>query len=141
MRKAKRLWIKQEKRIIKLIYKKGLIPDKLKLKEFYWAEYHITNKRHKSRTNKKYKHSEYFPELHYSTVDYYGECDEHGLVDCIMDLLYWSHVIPSEFNNTEIYPDSKFKIKSRRRFIYYLNGLKTINQDNKINKLLKITEN
>ena len=45
--KEKRLWIKQEKRIVRLLYKKGFLKD-FKVSDFYWAEYHWSN-------NKKYK--------------------------------------------------------------------------------------
>lgn len=136
MRKAKRLWIKQEKRIIKLIYRKGLIPFDLKLNELYWAEYHSTNKRYKSK-NGKYKHTEYLPEIFYGVSDYWGEWDEHGIVNMVMDVLYWKHTIPTDIDDGE-YPKSTFKFNGRQWFINYLSKLPTINHDNKINKLLRI---
>lgn len=134
MRKVKRIWIKEEKRIVKLLYRKGLID--MPLKELYWAEYYRTNKMYRSSSG-KYKHSEYFPEIYYGTTDYWGECDEHSLVDTILQGLYWEHVIDVNADVELGYPESTFKCKSRRWFIKYLSALKTVNFDNKINKLLR----
>ena len=42
--KIKRLWIKQEKRIVKLLYKKGFLKD-FKVEDLYWAEFSWFNKK------------------------------------------------------------------------------------------------
>ena len=136
MRKAKRLWIKQEKRIVKLLYRKGLIRPDIKIKDLYWQEYHSTNKRYRSK-NKKYKFTEYMPEIFFGTCDYWGEWDDHSIVYDVLDGLYWKHTIPSDTNNGD-YPKSTFKYNGRQWFINYLNTLPTVNFDNKINKLLKV---
>lgn len=135
MRKAKRLWIKQEKQTVKLLYRKGLLKD-FKIKELYWNEYYRTGKMYRS-SDGKYKHSEYFPEVHYSTTDYFGECDEHSIVSHISDLFYWENVDTEKWDEASgDYPESTFKYRSRKHFINYLRALKTVKFDNKIKALL-----
>jgi len=136
MRKAKRLWIKQEKRTVKLLYRKGLIDSDIKIKDLYWAEYHTTKKTYRSK-NKKYKFTEYMPQVFFGTSDYWGEWNDHSIVDNVLNGLYWQYAIPSDTDNGD-YPKSTFNYKGRQWFIDYLNKLPTINFDNKINKLLRI---
>lgn len=133
-----RIWKKQEKRIVKLLYKKGLLFD-YKLSDLYWNYYKVINKT-KRKHGRKYKFSKYAPELHYSTVDYWGECDEHSLVGYIIDYLYWENVIENTVTEESFgYPESSFKFKGRLWFIRYLELLPTKINNSKINKLLKIT--
>lgn len=137
MRKVKKIWIKQEKRIVNLIYKKGLMPKEFKiLEELYWAEYHNSLKTYKSK-EKKYRFAEYYPEVHYSSTDYFGECDEHSLVKHIFEYMYWDNIINEEEIPEDGFPKSNFRIKNRNSFIKYLQNLKTVNSDNKINKITK----
>lgn len=131
-----KLWKKQEKRIVKLLYKKGFLKD-FKIEDFYWSSLKWLNK-------KMYKskgaiwHAQYVPELHFSRVGFWGECDEHSVVDAIHEQLYYENVSDYE---CEWCPKSTFKIKTREQFIKYLIKLPTVIGDNKIRKVLTIKEN
>ncbi len=131
MRKTKKIWIKQEKRIVQLLYKKGLID--LPLNELYWNEYKTSNR----YISGKYRFSNYLPEIHFCTTDYWGESDEHSLVDSILDSWYWEHSYTDETQQEGDYPLSNFKYRGRRWLIKHLKEFKSVNSDNKINRLLK----
>ena len=88
MDKEIQIWKKQEKRIVRLLYRKGLLSD-FKLSELYWEEYHRLRSR-KKKHSRKYKNSVYAPEVHYSTTDYWGECDEHSVVGHVKEKLFRS---------------------------------------------------
>lgn len=132
-----RIWKKQEKRIVKLLYKKGFL-ETFKLSKLYWEEFHpLHRKKKRIKNGIKYGGNVYAPEIHYSTVDYWGECDEHSLVAYIIDLLYWENAIENTVTEDSFgYPDSDFKFKGRLWFINYLESLPTKRTDSKINKLL-----
>ena len=130
-----RVWKKQEKRIVKLLYRKGLLND-FKLSELYWEEYKLLHKR-KRKHKRVYKFDKYAPEIHYSTVDYWGECDEHSLVDYVLDKLYWENAVENTATEESFgYPDSAFKYKGRNWFINYLKQLPTKRTDSRINAVL-----
>lgn len=71
MEKAVRVWYKQEKRIVRLMYQKGLIDD-FKLSELYWERYKLTEKKMGRKPRKKYVFTTHYPEIHFCTVDYWG---------------------------------------------------------------------
>lgn len=135
--KINRVWVKQEKQIIKLLYKKGLIDtlNPISIEEFYWQFY----KRDKIHKKYRYKNGtkwiNYLPEIHFCTYDYWGEFDEHAVVDVIIENLIWMGIEerPIVSNPTEL---STFKYKGRRWFIKYLKTLPTVKCDSKINKVL-----
>jgi hypothetical protein len=136
--KVKRIWIKQEKRIVRLLYRKGLL-DGFKLRDLYWAEHHwFRGKKYKSK-NTKYKYPIYMPEVHYCTTDYWGEADEHSVVSTILDHLYWINVDSGDLDRTEYeFPKSTFNWSmSREQLINYLSKLPTKVNNNKINKILR----
>jgi ribosomal protein S8 len=71
--KVKRKWVKEEKQIVYLLYRKGFLKD-FKVSDFYWAEYRLKKRKtYKTKTNrydgKRYRFSIYMPEVHYSTTD------------------------------------------------------------------------
>jgi hypothetical protein len=140
--KIKRRWIKEEKRIVYLLYIKGLLKD-FKVSDFYWAEYHWYRKKcYKTKKNKydgkRYRFPVYMPEIHYCTTDYWGESDEHSIVSHVLDMLHWEHVDMDNWDDTSgEWPKSTFKKMNRSQFIHYLKKLPTVVSDNKINKLLK----
>jgi hypothetical protein len=135
--KENRLWVKQEKRIVKLLYRKGLL-DGFKISEFYWAEYRWMNRKKYKSKYSKYRFPIYKPEVHYMTTDYWGESDEHGIVNTIIEHFYWDNVDEENWNSTSgEYPQSTFPNMSREQFIKYLSKLPTKVKDNKINKVLK----
>ena len=133
MVKQIKLWKKQEKRIVKLLYKKGLL-NNFKLKDLYW-ECFKRQKTPKRKNKSGYKFLRYFPEIHFGTVDYWGDGDEHSLVDYILDEMYWDNTIKGTEDGSG-YPDSSFKYKSRKWFIKYLNSLPSKKFNNNINKIL-----
>jgi len=67
--KIKRRWVKQEKRIVRLMYKKGLLSE-FNINDLYWAEYYwVRKKTYKTRAHhygdKRYRFPVYMPEVHY----------------------------------------------------------------------------
>lgn len=132
-----RIWKKQEKRIVKLLYRKGLI-EEFQLSDLYWAEYTLLHKR-KRKHGRKYRFNKYAPEIHFSTIDYWGECDEHSLVSSVIDRLYWEN-INDDLDKCDLelkgYPKSTFNCKGRNWFINYLQSLPTKRNDCKINAVL-----
>lgn len=133
--KIKRKWVKDEKRIVYLSYIKGFLKD-FKVDDLYWAEYKWVNKK-KYKTG-KYKFPVYMPEVHYCSVDYWGEADEHNIVSCVLEILYWGNIDTIDWDESSgEFPKSKFKPKSRKDIIKYLDSLPTVIGDKKINKVLK----
>jgi hypothetical protein len=144
--KIKRRWIKEEKQIVELLYKKGFIKGEFKLEDLYWESYNWFNKKcYKTKPNpydgKRYRFPIYMPEIHFSTSDYWGESDEHSVVDVVLERLYWEHIDTTNFdpNSYDEYPVSTFPRMTRGQFIKYLKGLPTKVGDNKIKKVLKKT--
>lgn len=140
MKKYFKTFIKQEKRIVKLLYKKGML-DNFKLEELYWASYLKTGKKYwYGSKGKTYRWPEFYPEVYYSTSDYWGECDEHSVVEHIQQTLYWTHIDERNWNpNNGEMPKSLFKyygIRYRKNFINYLESLPTKRSDNKIRKVI-----
>jgi len=141
--KIKRRWIKEEKRIVELLYKKGFIKGEWKLEDLYWESYHWYNRKlYKSMrcdyNGKKYRFPVYMPEIHFCTTDYWGESDEHSVVGTVLETLYWGHIDTTNWDSDSgEYPQSTFPRMTRNQFIKYLKSLPTKVGDNKINKLLK----
>lgn len=140
--KVKRKWVKEEKQIVYLLYRKGFLKD-FKVSDLYWAEYHWNNRKtYKTKTNrydgKRYRFPIYMPEIHYCTTDYWGESDEHSIVSHVLDMLHWQHVDMDNWDETSgEWPKSTFKRMNRNQFIHYLKQLPTVVPDNKINKVLR----
>jgi len=138
--KIKRRWIKQEKRTVRLLYRKGLLKD-FPVDSLYWAEYNWFGKR--LRKHGKHRYPVYMPEVHYCTTDYWGESDEHSVVRSVLDHLHWANIDTDEWDESQGgWPKSSFPRMSRDGFIKYLSGLPTLVPDTKINRILKtIKEN
>lgn len=142
--KINRVWNKHEKRIVRLLYRKGLID--MDISELYWESYRRSGKRYRNKKFTYGKLDNRLDEIHFATFDYWGECDEYGLVSWIIEQLTWDNV-PDELNDPmaddlwEVYHQSTFKYKGRRWFIRYLKSLPTVRCDSKINKVLKIKNN
>ena len=135
--KIKRLWTKQEKRIVRLLYRKGFLKD-FKIKDLYWAEYSWLGKKKYKSKRSKYSYPVYMPEVHYFTTDYWGESDEHSVVGTIKEHLWWDHADTENWDDTSgEWPKSKFPRMNREQFIKYLEKLPTKISDNKINRVLK----
>lgn len=135
--KCQRKWVKQEKRIVKLMYRKGLIDHYLEM--LSWGELTCLDSKRKNMFV-------YLPEIVYWTCDYWGEWDEHRLVDGVIDDIIWSDADYEElegvYNPYGLIEKSKYiHLKSRKRFIEYLESLPTVRNDHKINWILKCTLN
>lgn len=128
-----RVWKKQEKRIVRLLYRKGFLKD-YKVHELYMASYG-TLRVQKKKHGRTYRKQIYLPEVHYWTVDYWGECDEHSLVNSVLQNLYWDNVTGEK--DERGYYISAFKYKGRNWFIKYLKKFPTVRTDSKINKVFK----
>ena len=143
--KIKRRWIKEEKRIVELLYKKGFIKGEFKLEDLYWASYNWYNKKcyytkHNLYNGKRYKRPIYMPEIHFCTTDYWGESNEYSVVDAVLQSLYWENIDTKNWDEESgEYPKSTFPKMSRRQFIHYLTKLPTVVGDNKIKGVLKNT--
>ena len=141
--KIKRRWTKEEKRIVELLYKKGFIKGEFKLQDLYWAEYHWYNRKcykskHNSYDGKRYRFPIYMPEVHFCTTDYWGESDEHSIVDSVLERLHWEYIDTTNWDSDSgEYPKSKFKKMTRANFIHYLEKLPTVVSDNHIKKVLR----
>lgn len=132
MTKRQKRWRKAEKRIVRLLYRKGLIL--LPLDRLYWAAYKPERKPNR-KSKSGYRLSRYYDEVYYDTTDYWGEVDEHPLVDRAQDELYWGGVDTVTWDG-ESFPPSTFNYLSRRGFENYLKTLPTMISDNKINRIL-----
>jgi len=141
--KIKRRWAKEEKRIVELLYKKGFIKGEFKLRDLYWAEYHWYNRKcYKTKPNsydgKRYRHPVYMPEVHFCTTDYWGESDEHSIVDSVLERLHWEYIDTTNWDSDSgEYPKSTFPKMTRANFIHYLEKLPTVVSDNQIKKVLR----
>jgi hypothetical protein len=140
--KIKRRWIKEEKRIVELLYKKGFIKGEFKLEDLYWASYHWHNKKcyytkHNLYNGKRNRSPVYMPEIHFCTSDYWGESDEHSVVGAVLERLHWEHINTKDWDpDSGEYPKSTFPRMSRKQFIHYLKKLPTVVGDNKIKNVL-----
>lgn len=133
--KSKRRWIKEEKRIVSLLYSRGLLKD-WKIKDLYWAEYSWLNKKY-YRSSGGHRWPVYMPEVHYCTIDYWGEGDEQSIVGTIIQHLYWGNIDTTNWNpESGEYPPSKFTKMTRSQFIKYLRKLPIKVGDRKINSIL-----
>lgn len=132
------VFVKQEKRIVRLLWRKGLLKN-YKLRDLYWAEFRrIGGGR---RRKGKYRISKYVPEVHYSTSDYYGESDEHSLVSSVIEELYWKHADTDNWDSCSgEWPKSSFPNMSRVEFIAWLAALPTVTTSTKINKVLRVSQ-
>lgn len=134
--KRLRKWVKEEKRLVKLLYQKGFLKGQHSLEGLYWAEY--------KRTGKKYKYGKhnfpsYYPEIHFCTCDYWVEYDEYGLVDKILEEFYWSGINSEHIDNYESgFPPSETKVTNRKKLMEHLKTLPTVIKDSKINKVIRM---
>ncbi len=135
MKKYIKKHIKDEKRILKLMYKKGFFETLgINLENVAW-EYLLYGKRQRRIKGKnKYAFRECLPELHVWTQDYWGEGDSSSVIGILKDHIY--------FGNTDIYDydEDGFPLNSKfpetNDVINYLLKLPTKNNDSKFNKFL-----
>ncbi len=123
MKKIVRKWIKEEKRIVKLLYRKGLLNYCIdNINELYWSSYVD----HVKKT--------YLPEIYYSTKEYDGEYDEYSIVEISIDRILYKYDDSNE--ELKCLVNFCYKKDNRNLFITHLKSLPTIRNDHKINKIL-----
>jgi hypothetical protein len=135
MKKYIKKHLKDEKRILKLMYKKGIFKTLgINMNNLGW-EYLLYGKRQRRRKDKnKYAFRECLPELHEFTQDYWGEGDSHSVIGILKDNIY--------FGSTDVYDydedgfPKNAKIPTREDIINYLLKLPTKNNDSKFNRIL-----
>lgn len=134
MKKYIRKWVKDEKRLIKLFYQKGLID--MSIHDLYWNEYR-QGKRGRKRGGKKFAFNDYMPELHYCSRDYWGECDEHAVIPRIIEGMRFDKLTEEpDYEKNGGWGVSYFDGKSRAWWIKYLKSQPTVNRSSAINKVL-----
>lgn len=151
-RKTLSKWVKTEKRIVRLMYRAGLLDNHFVGKQwfrgrgyvtvkpsdvFHWAYYHQLHKLNWNKTHRGLP--PYMPEVHYVETDYYGESDEHAVTHC----LDWGGLCncPIVDEDTgEYYPPCKHwkrVLKSRYKLIEELKRLPEKRNDHAINPVIK----
>lgn len=137
-----RSWVKQEKRLVKLMYRKGFIDAFIDINNLYWEEYKLYGKRYRSKHDSK-KYQGYLPEIYLAVMDYWREVDEIPLVRSFVEHHIWENIPDDKLSKLgEAYMEdvmelSDFKYKGRRWLIKWLSGKPNVRCDNKINKILK----
>lgn len=136
MKKYIKQHLKSEKRILKLLYRKGII-NKSDFKNLEWC-YYLHGKRIRNRRNKnKYHYVDYLPELCQWSTDYWGESDTHSWTSYFHSIIYWGNV---EYINDEYIPTIKSRIITPQYMIKELKKMKDINKDSSFNKYLKVNK-
>lgn len=134
-----RSWVKQEKRIVKLMYLKGFID--VDINNLYWEEYKLYGKRYRSKYSGR-KYQGYLPEIYFAVADYWSEA-EIPLVGSFVEHRIWEDIPDDRLSKLgescmeDIMDLSDFKYKGRRWLIKWLSGKPNVRCDNKINKILK----
>lgn len=143
-------WMKTEKRIVRLMYRAGLLDNHFVKKQwirgqgyvfvdpkdvFYWAYYHqlheyVWNKSHKGMPP-------YMPEVHYCQTDYWGEADEYPVARHLEFELCSCEIIGDDGNWLPPCEHCKRASKSRYALIRELKRLPVKRNDHKINGVLK----
>jgi hypothetical protein len=125
LRKRIKRFKKEERLIVKLALRKGLI-NKDKANELAWQEF---TQACKSRTPRKltngnnYRPKLYYPELMYTTFDYWGEGSEHSVVG---DINYHYFLIQNPIDEETGHfhtPEGKFNKVTRIGLIKWLRSL------------------
>lgn len=95
--KINRVWNKQEKRIVRLLYRKGFDID---LSNLYWASYKKTGKKYR-RKDSTFSYLGYRDEVYFCTWDYWGECEEYSLVDSFIEMKTWKNIPDDVLKNCD----------------------------------------
>jgi hypothetical protein len=130
--------IKEDKRIIILLYRKGELAFLDNIKDLYWEYYkHIgTSPKGKHRN---YSRLMYLGEIHFATRDYFGETDEHGVVDMHLEHTFWEEVGEDWDGMNEI--PASIRNYTRKQLIRDLKSQPNVKHGSKeINYILRCTE-
>ena len=124
MKKSIRKLVKDEKRIVKLMYIKGILKAfKIKPEQLSWELC--------------YCRKQDVPEIMIYFTDYWGEGDSYSIIDSYFEQLYLTTGFYNE-ETTEFVSENK--INSREKLIKHLISLPTVLKNSKINKYLKVKE-
>lgn len=133
MKKYIRTHLKNEKRVLKLMYRKGMFEVLgIKINLLDW-ECLLKGKRGRKR-NKKYNFHDWLPELHSYSCDYWGEWDSHSVVSSMKDYFHWE--LSEEIDKNYGFPKGKYF--TTLELIKHLNLLPTKKHNSKFNSLLKL---
>lgn len=135
MKKYIRKHIKDEKRILKLMYKKGIINELVNDIEDCGWEYLLKGNRQRAR-NGSFNFYDYLPEFHLYTTDYWGDGDSQALVSIFRESVMMANV---EYCEVNVFSNVNKSVRNAKGLIKYLNSLPTIINDNKFNKYLKVS--
>jgi hypothetical protein len=135
MKKYIKKHLKDEKRILKLMYKKGIFELlHIDLNDLSW-EILLDGKRQRKRKG-KWGYRDFLPELHVWSQDYWGEGDSRSVVDYFKSYYWFEFATEREEDGYPIshkYPTTKFLIE-------YLIKLPTKNSNSKFNKFLILND-
>lgn len=134
MKKYIKKHLKDEKRILKLMYKKGIFELlHINLKDLGW-EYLTAGRKQRKRNGDRFKYRDYLPELHVYSVDYWGEGESNGVVEYFKSYLFWETA--EDIDVESGWPINSMKLDNKN-IILYLNKMPTVKNDSKFNKYLK----
>lgn len=133
MKKYIRTHLKNEKRALKLMYRKGMFEILgIELKDLAW-ECLLKGKRGRKR-KRKYGFIDWLPELHSYSCDYWGEWDSISVVTSMKDYFHWE--LSDEID--EIYGYPKGKYFTTLQLIKHLSLLPTKKHDSKFNRIINL---
>jgi len=112
---------KHSKIIAKLALSKNLI-DKKFYDELYFEAFKSYGKP-KRKSKSGYGFDRYYIELHYCTCDYWGEWDEHSLIDYIRDLFFYGSNAFDTVTGQPVKPVKYFS--STKEIIKHLRNMKS----------------
>lgn len=106
---------KHSKIIAKLAFEKGIIDKKI-YDNLYMEEYNIY-KRPKKKNKHGYRFTRYYRELHYCTVDYFGEANEFSIIYHIKEAIYWTTSLFNDNGETIEHGKSFLKTKDLIKYL------------------------
>jgi len=135
MKKYVKKHLKDEKRILKLMYKKNTFELlDIDLNDLSW-EYFLQGKRQRKRRGNNHTFIEYLPELHVLTQNYWGEGDSYSVVEHLKDHIYFTETNDYDEDGFPLYK----KYPKTNDVINFLLKQPTKKNDNKFNSVLKRT--
>lgn len=128
--------LKNEKRALKLMYRKGMFEILgIKLKDLAW-ECLLKGKRGRKR-KRKYGFIDWLPELHSYSCDYWGEWDSISVVTSMKEYFHWKLSTGTDEQSGR---PTGSKYFTTPELIKHLNSLPTKKHDSKFNSLLVLDE-
>jgi hypothetical protein len=130
--------IKEDKRIIILLYRKGKLALLCDINQLYWESYNFISISPKGK-HRKYRRLMYLAEIHFSTTDYFGETDEHAVIDRHLEYKFWEDAGEDWDGMNEI--PASIRNYTRKQLIRDLKSQPNVKYGSKeINYILRRTE-